>query len=142
MRVIARPLAPGEIDYEMVVLAGSVVGFVLAASWFALHLPWPICWFHALTGHPCLTCGATRSAVACVHAEFFTALRWNPLVFLIYCGVVMFDAYAAVVVVLTKSHRVRLYLRDAEKRFVRATVVFVLLVNWGYLLSHSQMFNG
>ena len=74
MRVIARPLAPGEIDYELVVLAGSVVGFILAACWFALHLPWPICVFHSITGHPCLTCGATRSAIACVHADFLTAL--------------------------------------------------------------------
>jgi hypothetical protein len=140
MRVIARPLAPGEIDYELVVLAGSVVGFILAACWFALHLPWPICVFHSITGHPCLTCGATRSAIACVHADFLTALKWNPLVFTIYCGIAVFDAYA-VAVLTTRSRRLRPCLSNGEKRLVRGMAITLLLVNWAYLLNHSSMFN-
>ena len=139
MRVVARPLAPGEIDYELVVLAGTVVGFGLAACWFALHLPWPICMFHLLTGHPCLTCGATRSAIACVHAEFFTALRWNPLAFVFYCGIALFDAYA-IAVLLTRSRRLRPWLSESEKRVFRAISITLLLGNWCYLLAHSSMF--
>lgn len=140
MRIIARPLAPREIDYELVLLVSSVVGFIAAACWFALRLPWPICVFHSITGHPCLTCGATRSAIACVHADFFTALKWNPLVFAIYCGIGLFDVYA-VAVLTTRCRRLRAYLSFGEKRFVRGTAIILLLVNWAYLLTHSSMFN-
>jgi hypothetical protein len=140
MRVTSRPLAPGEIDFELVILVASVGGFGLAIFWFALHLPWPICLFHALTGFPCLTCGATRAAIACVHLQFFTALRWNPLAVIIYGTIALFDAYA-VGVLLIRSRRVRAYFSAGEKRALRATVIALLLVNWMYLLSHSSMFN-
>ena len=141
MRVIARPLAPGELDSELVVLLCSVLAFSLGAVWFALHLPWPICVFHSITGHPCLTCGATRSAIACVHADFLAALRWNPLVFVTYCGIAVFDAYA-VAVLITRSRRLRVIFSGAEKRLVRGTVIVLLLVNWAYLLAHTNMFRG
>ena len=141
MRVIARPLAPGEFDFELVVLLCSVLSFSLAAAWFALHLPWPICVFHSITGHPCLTCGATRSAIAWAHADFLTALRWNPLVFVTYCGIALFDAYA-VAVLITRSRRLRVIFSGAEKRRVRGTVIFLLLANWAYLLAHTNMFRG
>ena len=140
MRVTARPLAPAEIDYELIVLVGSTVGFGMAISWFALDLPWPICVFHALTGQPCLTCGATRSAVACFHAQFLTALRWNPLAFFIYGGIAIFDIYA-VAVLLARGRRLRVYFSSIEKKMIRAAVISVLVVNWAYLLVHSSLYN-
>jgi hypothetical protein len=141
MRVIARPLAPGEIDHELVILIGSVAGFALAAVWFALRLPWPICYFHALTGLPCLTCGATRSAIACVHSQFLTAFSWNPLAVIVYGGLVLFDLYA-LVVVTTRARRLRAYFGLGEKRIVRALAIILLLANWSYLLAHASKFNG
>src|SRR6478736_3994396 len=73
MQIVRRPLAPSETNHELLWLSVSSGGLALAASWFALKLPWPICLFHALTGHPCLTCGATRSAVA-----FFRGVSMEP----------------------------------------------------------------
>ncbi|HEY4283302.1 MAG TPA: DUF2752 domain-containing protein [Chthoniobacterales bacterium] len=140
MRIVARPLAPGEIDHELVILIGSVTGFAMAASWFAMHFPWPICFFHALTGEPCLTCGATRSAIACVHAQFLTAVSWNPLAVLVYGAIALFDVYA-VVVLTTRARRLRAYFSVAEKRFLRACAVIILLANWSYLLAHASRFN-
>ena len=140
MRVTSRPLAPGETDYELVALVASVGGFGVAICWFALHLPWPICLFHALTGFPCLTCGATRAAVACFHLQFFAALKWNPLAVIIYGAIVLFDAYAVAVLVI-RSRRLRAYVSPGEKKALRLAVIALFLINWIYLLAHTRMFN-
>src|SRR3982751_6626448 len=122
MQVVARPLAPGEPDYELIGFAASVTGFGLAASWFALHLPWPICFFHALTGAPCLTCGATRSAMALFHGELSKALHWNPLACLAYCGIALFNFYALTALTM-RTRRLRGYFNTGEQRILRLLAV-------------------
>src|SRR3954451_12747137 len=104
MRLAWRPLEKHEVGHELVWLGVSFTGFVLAAVWLTLRLPWPICLFHGLTGEPCLTCGAARSAIAWFHADFFPALKCNPLVFVTCCGIALFDA-SAVVVLATGARR-------------------------------------
>lgn len=133
MRAIARPLAPGELDHELIFLCASLGGLAAAAAWFLLKLPWPICLFHALTGHPCLTCGATRSAIALFHGEFFTALKLNPLVVLTYGAMSIFDGYAFAVLI-TRARRLRFSFAPHEKFFLRVCAVGLLLANWVYLL--------
>src|SRR5438045_9590574 len=97
MQILRRPLAPGETNHELLWLSVSSAALAFAATWFALELPWPLCLFHALTGHPCLTCGATRSAIAFFQGQFLSALQWNPLSFLFYCALSLFTAYALTV---------------------------------------------
>lgn len=134
MRIVRRPLAPGENDYELIWLCVTLVSLALAAGWLALGLPWPRCAFLALTGHPCMTCGATRCAIAFFHGNFFAALKWNPLVFIVLCGLSIFDAYAFAVL-LSRRPRLRFTLFSAgEKTFLRVLVVVALLANWIYLL--------
>ena len=117
MQVLARPLAPRELDYELIWLSASLGSLGLAVAWFALRLPWPICLFHALTGHPCVTCGMTRCAIQFFHANFFAAWKWNPLVFTTLCGLSIFDAYALVVLV-TRRPRFRIvHVTAREKNF-------------------------
>ena len=138
MQLLWRPLAPRETDHELLWLSVSTGGLALAASWFALKLPWPICLFHALTGRPCLTCGATRSAVAFFHAHFLAAFQWNPFAFLFYCGLTLFNVYAFVVMV-TRSPRLRVaQVTATERKFVRVSVIGLLAVNWIYLLMANQ----
>ncbi len=134
MRCVRRQLEPGEIDLELLTLAVSLGGLGLAASWLALHLPWPICLFHAITGHPCATCGATRSAMAFFHGQFFTALKWNPLAFVFYCGLSIFNAYALAVLILRKP-RLRIgSLSAVERRFSRYAFLGLFALNWVYVL--------
>ena len=139
MQIASRPLAPQETDHELLWLTASLGGLILAAAWLAVGLPWPICWFHQLTGHPCATCGSTRAAIAFFHGDLLGAMRWNPLAFAIYCGIAVFDAYAFAVLVL-RARRLRLSFNTAEKRISRGLAIAILLVNWAYLLDHSGMF--
>lgn len=133
MRVVARPLAPNEIDHELVFLCASLGVFAAAVAWFVLKLPWPICLFHAVTGHPCLTCGATRSAIALYHGKVFDAWKWNPLAFVVYVTMAIFNAYA-LIAVMTSARRLRFLIAPREKKFIRYSVVALLLTNWIYVL--------
>ena len=110
----------------------------VAAGWFALRLPWPHCIFLAVTGHPCVTCGATRSAIAFFHADFWTAWKWNPLAFLFLSGLSIFDAYAFAVLVVHAPRLRIVHFTPPEKSFLRLLAVIVLLSNWIYLLSRPH----
>src|SRR5437764_10125208 len=94
MRLTVRHRIKTDLDHELIWLSVSLGGLALAASWFALRLPWPHCIFLSITGHPCLTCGATRAAIAFFHLDFWSAWKWNPLVFLFLSGLSIFDVYA------------------------------------------------
>ena len=138
MRLTLRYRAPTEIDHELIWLSLSLGSLALAAGWFALRLPWPHCIFLSVTGHPCATCGATRSAVAFFHADFWSAWKWNPLVFLFLSGLSIFDAYAFAVLVI-RAPRVRIgQFTPPEKMFIRFAAVILLLSNWIYLLSRPH----
>jgi hypothetical protein len=140
MRIVRRRLAPGEFDHEMVWLAVSLAAVVGGAVWLRLGLLWPQCPFLAMTGYPCLTCGATRCSIAFFHADVARALSWNPLVLVALFGVVLFDVYAAIVLV-TRGARLRVVdWTRMEKRMVRIAVVALIAVNWAYLLAHRAQF--
>jgi len=140
MQVAWRTLRPGDANHELIWLGVSIGGIALAALWLGLGLPWPICWFHEFTGEPCATCGATRATIAFLHGHFLDAFRWNPLVFVGCVAVVLFDIYAAAVL-LTGRQRLRVSFSGAEKRVFRFTAIAMLLLNWAYLIVHSAMFN-
>jgi hypothetical protein len=140
MRLVSRRLAPGEFDHELVWLAVSVVAAAAGAGWLWLGLEWPRCPLLAMTGYPCMTCGATRCAIAFGHGQFFQAWLWNPLALAGLCGLVVFDLYGAIVLV---ARLPRLRLTDwtrAEKNVFRIAVVVLIGVNWIYLLAHRAQF--
>src|SRR4029078_6987697 len=99
MRVLWRPRSAAESNHELIWFLVSIGSFVGSALWLALALPWPRCPFLSITGFPCITCGSTRCAIALFHGDFLSALRWNPLVFIALCGVLVFDVYAAIVLI-------------------------------------------
>jgi hypothetical protein len=140
MQISSRRLAPKETDYELLWLGASVSALVAGVIWFALHLPWPVCIFHEMTGLPCVTCGATRAAIQFLQGHFLAAWIWNPLVFLVICCVAVFDAYA-LVVLITRAPRLRLIqFSQFEKRALRIAVICMLALNWLYSLGHWRDF--
>jgi hypothetical protein len=140
MQLSRRQLDPGETDHELIWLTVSVVSLSFAATWFALGLPWPHCLFRELTGRPCVTCGMTRSAIQFFHGHFLAAFQWNPLVFAALCILIIFNAYA-VIVLVTRAPRVRIALRTkGEKDYARIFVLTALSLNWAYLLLHWRKF--
>lgn len=135
MRLRVRRLIPGEIDHELIWLSVSLVSLGLAAAWLTVGLPWPRCMFHEITGLPCITCGMTRCGIQFFHGHFVAALKWNPLVFAVLCGVVAYDLYAFTTL-STRAPRLRVAFGHAQKKWARGIVIGALLLNWGYLLIH------
>jgi hypothetical protein len=132
-------LNSGEVDHELIWLSISVASFAAAAIWLTLGLPWPVCVFHQLTGLPCLTCGMTRCAIQFFHGHFLAALKWNPLIFALLCGVIAFDLYA-VLVLVTRGPRVRVAFGHKAQKYARAIVIIALASNWAYLIWHWRDF--
>jgi Protein of unknown function (DUF2752) len=112
----------------------SLAGLAAAAIWLMLGLPWPRCLFLNLTGHPCLTCGATRAGIQFFHGNLLAAWRWNPLAFAVFCGLTIFDIYAAVILV-TGAPRLRIQtVTSTERKWMRILILVLLALNWIYLL--------
>ena len=135
MRLIVHRLEPGELNHEVLWLSVSVGSLACAAIWLSLGLPWPSCVFHDLTGLPCLTCGATRSAIEFFHGHFLSAWKWNPLAFIAYCALSIFDAYAAIALVM-RAPRLRIaHFTTGDRTFLRLFSIVLLALNWIYLWS-------
>jgi uncharacterized protein DUF2752 len=140
MRLRVQRLASGEIDHELIWLSVSLGSLGLAAAWLTVGLPWPRCPFHEITGLPCATCGMTRCGIQFFHGHFLAALKWNPLVFAILCGVTVYDLYAFTALTM-RAPRLRLcFHRPRAKTFGRISVISALALNWIYLLMHWRSF--
>ena len=134
MRVELRRLRAGELDHELIWLAVTVGAALWASAWLALRLPWPTCTFRALTGLPCVTCGATRASLFFLHGNLAAAWHLNPLVFVGLCGVAVFDLYA-LLVLSTRGRRVRVLGPERGARWLLlASLLLAGLANWIYLL--------
>jgi hypothetical protein len=134
MQYCRRRLAPQELDHELLWLLVSLGAFVSLAFWLTAGLPTPQCAFQSLTGLPCPTCGATRAAWQFLHGHFAASLFFNPLAFLGYCAIALFDLYAAGVLLLRSPRlRIRNFTR-AEKLVIRGSILALFVCNWLYLL--------
>jgi hypothetical protein len=140
MRLAWRRRPVAGFDHELVWLAVSVAALAGGAAWLSIGLAWPQCPFLAVTGFPCLTCGATRATIAFLHGDFRLAMSWNPLAFLALGGVAVFDLYA-VVVLLGRCPRLRIIdWTRTEKNAARIAVIVLIVVNWIYLIAHRGRF--
>ena|SRR5438477_4923366 len=139
MQFSVRRLAPGELNHELIWLSVSVLSLSFAAAWLTIGLPWPRCVFHDLTNLPCVTCGMTRCAIQFFHGHFLAALKWNPLVFGLLCGVAAYDLYAFTSLA-TRAPRLRIAFGEMQKKYLRIIVISALALNWIYLLLHWRDF--
>jgi uncharacterized protein DUF2752 len=140
MRLVWRRIPPDNFNHELVWLAVSVATAIGGAIWLDLGFPTLRCPFLAVTGYPCLTCGATRCAIAFAHGNFSGAWLWNPLALVALCFVVVFDVYAAIVLIARSPRLVLVDWTWPEKNAVRIAVVALIVLNWIYLLAHRAQF--
>jgi len=122
---------PGETDHEVLWLGVSFVAAAVGAAWLWMGLPRPVCPLLAATGVPCPGCGTTRALEAVLAGDWSAAVQWNPLACLALAGVVLFDLYAAIVL-LGRLPRWRP--RGPLPLSVRGGLIAAVALNWLWLM--------
>jgi len=129
-----RRLRPGELDHEIIWLSVSVTTAVLAWLWFSQALPTPGCPFHHWTGLPCPTCGMTRCLRFTFHHDWRAAATINPLAFVLYGFIVLYDIYAAIVLLFRLPRLCFDSVSARTANIIRVAVISALLGNWAWLI--------
>lgn len=135
---VVRPLS-----YWNVVVAHLPValasGAALLISFFVPidRFPFRICTFFWLTGYPCPFCGLTRSFAAMAHGEWSYAVGNSPLAGILYLVVaVVFVWNVAGLLLSVKISRGQfLKPNTIRSRWILATFIVLLVINWLYRLS-------
>ena len=66
-----------------------VIGFCFLLLYLKLGIYIP-CLFRKFTGFYCPGCGITRMFLSILQLDFYQAFRYNPLVFMLFVGVILF----------------------------------------------------
>lgn len=138
MTVRWRPLRPLETDHETLWASVALALLVMLALWLE-YVEWPpvVCPFHAMTGWPCPTCGATRAVLALARGEFVAALRLNPLVGVGALAAVPYVAYASVVSLLGLP-RCRIEFGPRAATMGRVVAVAAVMATWAFLIADGR----
>jgi hypothetical protein len=97
------------------------------------HAGLSFCYFKALTGHACLTCGATRALGHLSRFDLPSALAIQPLVTAGTLGLMIWGALDALLFLASKRTVVRVEGRSL--RVVAFAGVTLAILNWMYLLA-------
>lgn len=112
--------------------AAAAVGLVaLAPLGPVLAAVLPACPFRAAFGLPCVSCGATRAALALARGDLATALAFNPLAALAWGGVVGGGVAAGLAALAGRGVRQP---SRAQVRWLRLLVPGAAAANWIYLI--------
>ena len=133
IRLVRRPLIPGEFDAERW-LPSIVIGVAaLAWTFFYLGLTTPACLFRKLTGVPCLACGGTRCVRSLASFDLMSAFAFSPLVAFLALGVCIWATWALVARFRGDPLRVRLATDDVGRIHLRWIAGLSLLAHWAWL---------
>jgi hypothetical protein len=133
LRLVRRPLIPGEFDAERWLPPLFLAG--LAAAW--AYLAWfgstPGCLFRRLTDVPCLACGGTRCLRALTEGELVAALAYNPAIFLGLCVAIPWSLWSLAALLRGDPLRLRLVTDDRGERRLRWGLAIALVLHWMWL---------
>ncbi len=124
-----RRVLTGPMTLALLVLAAGAVTRLSGLD----HAGVAFCYFKALTGHACFTCGTTRALGHLARFDLSAAFAVQPLVTAGTLALLLWGAVDAVLVLSGKRTAVRL-----EGRALTAVTVLVIglaSLNWIYLLA-------
>lgn len=124
---------PGALPLGAIFLAIGALGALAVAVLHLDRLPILVCVFHAVTGWPCLTCGATRAVAELVTGDLRGALAMNPLATVGALALVPWGI--GDLALMPRGRALSLELAPSAARVVRVAAIAVVLANWLYLVA-------
>jgi uncharacterized protein DUF2752 len=127
---------PGALPLGAIFLA---MGAVIALAVAVLHLdrlPILVCLFRAVTGLPCLTCGATRALGELVSGDLAGALAMNPLATLVAFALIPWGI--GDVALMTRGRALSVEVAPVAARALRVAAVLAVTANWAYLVAAGR----
>lgn len=116
--------------------ATAVVGVAAVGLLRLDRLPWSLCYFKALTGCACPTCGTTRALGRLFAFDLPGALAMNPLA---TAGALLIALWGlGDLALLPRGRAVSIELSPAVGRVARVAAVALVLANWAYLLVNGR----
>jgi len=104
---------------------------LLALQFFATG-SMELCLFRKVLGFECPSCGVTRAFMAALDGDLISALKWNPLMF-----VVTILALENMILQLVFRRTIALEGTRRERRVVFFGFLLLLLINWIYILNRG-----
>jgi hypothetical protein len=127
-----------EIDHELIWGWVSLATVLMVSTWIVrFGLPPVTCPFHAWTGLPCVTCGATRAFAALLRGDWQGSIRLNPMVGPASASAAVYVPYALIVSLL-KLPRLRVRLRAHEQLALRYGLAASALAVWVFLIADGR----
>src|SRR3954470_2840757 len=122
---------------HFILLSGCLTGYI----WLFLNVSTPslqindvsICILKHNTGIPCPSCGATRSVLAILQGNFFQALQWNPLGFLLVLGLFTLPAWILFDTLTGKTSLLHFYTKvevGFKQKKIAIPAIALILLNW------------
>lgn len=93
------------------------------------------CLFLEKTGHPCPTCGMSRSFYATFHLDFQEAFQFHTLGPVLYLFLLI--VFLKFFVELTNGRKIQLGLNSGYPYHLFYIFVFLLILNWLYMLFYT-----
>ena len=134
MKLVCQTDIPAKCRITKAVVAGGLFfGLLVLFLVPPVQLPLPVCLFHSITGHSCLTCGMTRSLHALLHGDLAASVRYHLFGPAIFLGILMclmiFAAEAA------SGNSFVLCIGEKLRGRIIGTFAILWLVYWGIRLA-------
>ncbi|MEO8360772.1 MAG: DUF2752 domain-containing protein [Vicinamibacteria bacterium] len=97
------------------------------------HAGFSFCYFKAMTGHACMTCGSTRAFGYLSRFDLARAFTIQPMVTAATLGVLAWALVDTSLALVGK--RTKVQVTDRGRVVLTTIVVIVAAANWAYLLS-------
>ncbi len=137
MTVQWEAIHAGQIDHERLWGPVGLACLALGGLWARQVGLIPIgCLFKAVTGVPCLTCGASRAAVALAHGHAMEAFRLHPLVAAGAAAGAFYVPWALVTAACPR--RLRVHWSAREWRGLRILAWTILAATWVWLIADGR----
>ena len=132
MRIQFETRHRGDIEFG-IIYGGIAVLALIALRIMPIAKYMPACVFKGVTGIPCPTCGATRSALFLSHGDLPASLGMNPLFSIVLLGAGFYFLYSTVAYLMNLP-RIIVTLSAYEQRVARIGIIVIVMANWTYLL--------